>query len=422
MCVVNKESQSVKCFGGSPFPELIEEACRFLNKRGYKKHTIRNYRYRWNKLAQFVNQKLGADSFTVERALAFLDSEGIAIDQPGTTLNSGQRYTSAAVRMLTSLALHGTIPSQVSSPALNKLPPIWSDMLDGYVHGLANDLALQAGSVDCIRWRIRAFLRFLADQGVMNPAAIKAHHVSAYTASRLHLKNETQHRQGRLIAKFLQYLHLSGVHVEDLSHAVPILPVLHDSDLPAIWTSAEIGQLLGAVDRANPTGKRNYAILLMAARLGMRVGDIKRLRFENLRWEEEKIDFVQCKTYERLILPLTDEVGSAIIDYLKNGRPESEAREVFVSMRPPFLALGYSYALNGAFDEARRLAGIPARPASRCGMHSLRHTLASRMLEAGTPMQSISYVLGHASIESTKTYLRIDIVSLRRAALDIGEV
>jgi integrase/recombinase XerD len=183
-----------------------------------------------------------------------------------------------------------------------------------------------------------------------------------------------------------------------------------------------VRRLLASVDRGNPNGKRDYAILLMVARLGMRVQDIKEIRLNNLNWATRTIEIVQHKTKQRTSYPILDDIGWAVIDYLKNGRPTTESPHLFVRHHAPFEAFGAYANLYNIIARYMRLASINLRKGAARGMHSLRHTLAGVLLEQGTPLPVISEILGHMSTLSTGVYLKIDLEGLSRCALDPDEV
>lgn len=153
-----------------------------------------------------------------------------------------------------------------------------------------------------------------------------------------------------------------------------------------------------------------------------RAGDIRTLKLDNLRWEESTIEITQAKTDTPLSLPLTNEVGEALIDYLKSGRPQTTHREVFLTLNPPFDPFKENDRLYYIITYWCRLAGITFRSPQRRGIHSLRHTLATRLLEKGTPFTTIAEILGHTSLESTRIYAKADVEALRGVALDLEEV
>jgi len=188
--------------------------------------------------------------------------------------------------------------------------------------------------------------------------------------------------------------------------------------LPTTYTKEEVEKLLKSVDRANPKGKRDFAMILLAARLGLRASDICRMKFENINWKQNMIRIKQTKTARTVELPLLTEVGNAIIDYLKYGRPESALPYIFLCMGQPYGKLKEP-TLHSIVTFYLKRAKIDNLDKKKHGPHALRHSLACSLLEQKTPLPVISEVLGHSNTESTKTYLRIDLNSLRQCSLEV---
>lgn len=269
---------------------------------------------------------------------------------------------------------------------------------------------------------ITRFLIFLDAHHVRDWRKVSAGHIGDFMYSRAHLRPKTLALTASNLKSFVRYLVMEGLVDAALVERVPKVRAHQDARIPDVWGKSDVESLLAEVDRASPVGKRDLAILLLAARLGMRAGDIRELRLEELNWEEAKIERRQSKTGVPLELPLTDEVGEAIIDYLQNGRPKSQRREVFLRVNAPFEPFGRDNNLHSIITTYRRRAGIVLPRRSRQGLHSLRHTVATRLLEADTPLPVISSVMGHLSSESTRIYAKVDIAALRQVALDPGEV
>ena len=148
----------------------------------------------------------------------------------------------------------------------------------------------------------------------------------------------------------------------------------------------------------------------------MRVSDIKNLKKENFHWEEKKLIFVQSKTKAQLSLPLTPAVGWAVIDYLKYGRPNIDIPHLFVRHRAPFGPFAEGAHLYQLITKYIQLAQLPHLKKKR-GMHSLRYTMASMLLEKDIPLSTISDILGHADTNSTSVYLKVGMQKLKECAL-----
>lgn len=220
----------------------------------------------------------------------------------------------------------------------------------------------------------------------------------------------------RMLRRLCLYAYQNDYHAEDLSGCIPFVKNIRQQRLPAVFTEDEIEKILSSFDRENPMGKRNYAIFLLAARMGLRSCDIKALEFSFINWTEKTLAFTQKKTKKYLTLPLPDDVGWAIIDYLKNGRPISDSKYVFIQHKPPY---GQYTDLRNVLVKQMRKAWIETPANKRIGMHCFRHSLATTMLENGVSLPVISQTLGHADIASTEVYLRINVSQLKLCALEV---
>lgn len=185
--------------------------------------------------------------------------------------------------------------------------------------------------------------------------------------------------------------------------------------IPSVYSREEVERLIKAIDRSNPVGKRDFAIVLLAARYGLRGSDIMGLRYCNLDWSNNKIVVIQQKTKKRVELPLSEEVGNAIIEYLKYGRAAVDEPYIFLSARPPF---GKLITIHQIITKHMRKADIYCEERKH-GPHALRHSLASDLLKLQEPMPVISSILGHSTTASTMPYLRVDFGQLKQCALEV---
>ena len=189
----------------------------------------------------------------------------------------------------------------------------------------------------------------------------------------------------------------------------------------ATATLRQLAKYLFREGIASAVGIRNHAMVLMAAQLGMRASDICGLEFENLHWEKSTVEFVTQKTGKATVLPLTADVGNAIIKYLKEVRPASSDSHVFLRMQAPYTKLNPA-ALHSIVTKAFRDADIIVNPGRRHGPHSLRASLATSMLKNETPLPVISEALSHSTTDTTKIYLKVDMHHLRPLALDVPDL
>jgi site-specific recombinase XerD len=218
---------------------------------------------------------------------------------------------------------------------------------------------------------------------------------------------------------FLRFLIAEGQCAVGLDAAIPTVAHWRLASLPRNLPGKDVERLIASCDRASAVGRRDRAILLLLARLGLRAGDVAHLRLTDIDWKDASIQ-VCGKGHRHARLPLTQEVGQAIVAYLKKGRPRTNADTLFVSARAPIRPFTSYCAVSSIVDRHLRRAGV-VRP-SRGAAHLLRHSLATSMLRQGTSLQDIATILRHSSIETTQIYAKVDIPSLRQIAQPWPEV
>lgn len=267
------------------------------------------------------------------------------------------------------------------------------------------------------------FLGYLEEVGVDDLSALGVRDISGFFVRQRRLRRKTVAAMRSCVADFLAFLASSGRTPESLADRLPPhRHVRHESE-PHLWTVEEIRRVLAVIDRQSAAGKRDYAMILATARLGLRISDLRQLELGDLDWRAKTITIVQHKTRRPLSLPLLDDVGWAIIDYVGHGRPETACPKVFVKHRYPFDAFGSASSVASRLSRHAARAGITFAPGEVCGMHSLRGALAVAMIGNDTPIPVVSAVLGHASSDTTQAYyLRFDIDRLRCCALDVEDV
>jgi integrase len=267
------------------------------------------------------------------------------------------------------------------------------------------------------------FLAYLEEVGVDDLAALSVRDLSGFFVRQRRLGRKAVAALRSCVADFLAFLARTGRTSKSLAGQLPAhRHVRHESE-PHLWTAGEIRRVLAVIDRQSAAGKRDYAMILATARLGLRISDLRQLELSDLDWRSKTITIVQHKTRRPLCLPLLDDVGWAIIDYVGHGRPETDCPKVFVKHRHPFDAFGCSSSVACRLSRHAARAGITFAPGEVGGMHSLRGALAVAMISNQTPIPVVSAVLGHASSDTTQAYyLRFDIDRLRCCALDVEDV
>jgi len=280
---------------------------------------------------------------------------------------------------------------------------------------------LKSSSIRTYELQLSRFLKFLHGNGIDDVTGISTNDVYLYIKQCLPVEHKSNtYIAISIVKRFLHWLYENHYVSTNMAIKIPSGKYTQQSQLPSVYTSEEVKKILSTVDRGNPTGKKDYLVLVLCAYLGLRSSDICNLRFDNIDWDHNLIMLEQVKTSRPLKLQLLPEVGNAIIDYLKYARPKSELRNVVLTSRPPYEAIKSS-CVSCIVNSAIKKAGIEIGK-RRHGPHALRHSLAARMLEGQSAMSVISEVLGHADTSSTLYYLRIDISSLKVCPLDVSPV
>jgi len=215
------------------------------------------------------------------------------------------------------------------------------------------------------------------------------------------------------LRSFLRYLRHQGEISVDLAGCVPPVAVWALSTVPKFLPAGTVQRVLNKYERDTPDGKRNYAVLLLLARLGLRACEIVSLSLDDIDWENARIT-IRCKGGRWAQLPLPADVGEAIAIYLRSGRPRCTSRHVFLRHRAPIQGFGDSTTVSTIVRRALIRVGIDS---IRKGAHLFRHTLATDMLRNGASLDEIGELLRHRNPNTTAVYAKVDLVALRTLAL-----
>lgn len=262
------------------------------------------------------------------------------------------------------------------------------------------------------------FIRsFLKDRFGGRPATLsqlRARDVVAFVQHQApHLHPKRAKLLTTALRSFLQYARYRGNVKLDLAAVVPIVPNWSRSSIPRAIGRDAVRQLLASIDRSTVVGRRDYAILLLLARLGLRSSEVAFLELDAIDWKAGQLS-VRGKGGQRSYLPLPVEVGQAIAAYLRHGRPHSSSRRVFLRARAPVCGFQGAGGVGSVVRHRLQRAGVDA-PTN--GTHQFRHGLATEMLRQGASLGEIGELLGHHSPETTKIYTKVDLKALRTLAL-----
>jgi integrase/recombinase XerD len=407
--------------------ELSEAVIGELERLGYASVTIKSYQRLYQKLIRYADERR-VQHHSLEVCHRWL-RDCLGIDPTLVVRRNEHAYKRNSYlpirtcQCLTEWQLHGCLAlKRQGKLAALELPRQFKEAYDSYVTLCCEAGYSERGTYTRLN-RIKRMLLFFDQHGVSSMQSITAGRISEFIRSQIELDSRTVATMLTAIRVFSRHLYRKGFTQEDLSEKLPVVKAKRKFRLPRIWKQEDVLSVLNSIDRGNPVGKRDYAIMMLITRYGLRSADVKSLKLSDLRWSENVIALVQNKTRNLLRLPLLRDVGWAIIDYLQNGRPHSEYPEVFLTCTVPIRPFGLnSCALNAILAKRVQQAGVRIFSEVPKGMHSLRHTLASVMLANDVELPVISSVLGHVTSEATGVYLHTDIARLRECALDPEEV
>lgn len=395
------------------YSQLVEAAAVKFIALSYSRSSVKKYCEVWRQIGDYMSAK-DIEIYTPNVGLQFI-SEKIGYAEQ-RTLPRSKRDLLRGINALSDFVETGeirkckkrTVPITLEGPV--------GKVMANYILVQKDLLFLADSTVRSYYNYLSVFLSFLNIRKVHSLQGLDKGAVLDFANNLVEYSSVTRHLIILKANQFLAYLYAHKLLEADLSKVV-VDKYTYRSKLPTHYSAEEIGQLITAIDRANPCGKRDYAILMLVSRMGLRSSDVVNLKFENLLWDKQLLSLVQTKTRQSLQLPLFPEVGNAIIDYLKEGRPESSHPYVFLRLIPPYDNL-HTAAINGMIKKYLKRAGIRYDERQH-GPHSLRHSLATGLLKHETSLPVISGILGHGRIESTMNYLRVDVVSLKRCALEV---
>jgi len=394
--------------------ELITGVRDALQENQYTTLTMAGYEPRWRIFSRYAEEK-NVTTFTTDLGLSFLKEKcGYT---PGVPLKSTQRAYVRTINMLDEYDKYGIISSKRLTRKIFDFPEIFAGVIQQYISERRAE-GLSESRIKSYNLYMERFTTYLHSEGVGGFSELCGSHIDGFINSLSIYSASTVVNTLCCMSCFLKYLHKTSITDKDFSFLIPSIRYNKENTIPSSFTRDEVEKMLSCVDRANPEGKRNYAMLLLAARLGLRASDICGMTLDSLKWEKNAIEInKQKKTGKPTQLPLLNEVGDAIIEYLRC-RPQTNSKAVFVRLVPPFSNLE-SRSLYIITNKYLRRAQIRIPSGKRHGPHALRHSLGSIMLESHVPLPIISEIFTHSSSETTKIYLKIDIGQLRECALDV---
>jgi site-specific recombinase XerD len=399
------------------FDDLVDQGTDYLKKSGRKGSSVDKYRWTWRQIENFM------DGSPYESLSAGV-SEFIRDKYGPKNADGLSHYHKTCIRQalcLVQFAETGEMPAQM------EFVPKEQAVLNGEIGArmaefiaYKRSMRLHEKTLRGYRYYLFLLNKYLNENGIVGISHISPLVLLHYVSTLLPGTPGAKHLALSITRSFFRYLHDRDLTATDLSVAIPRDNYKKQPRLPSVYGKEEVKAILATADRSTCTGKRNFAILLLAVRLGLRASDIRNLQYGNINWPGSRISFVQQKTKVPIALPLPTDVGEALVDYLKYGRPASDLDYIFTEHNYPYNGLGEK-AVPRIARKAIQRSGIDIGNRKH-GSHVLRHTLASFLLGQKITLPIISQILGHGNIQTSMNYLRIDIGQLRQCALEVPMV
>jgi site-specific recombinase XerD len=403
-CIIDKQVVLLQPPEG-PFAAHIASFAKWVKSQGYAVYST----HRMILLAACFSRWLGHKqvvlrNVTREHVVRYLRYRArYALPRAGDA--TGLMY------LLEHLRSKGVIP--VEKTSMSRLSPVERCVQD-YTQYLRESRALAETTIIAYVPFVREFLKSRYGDGRVVLRCLKASDVVRFVSHEApRLKPKRAKLMTSALRSFLQHARLRGEVTLDLAAAVPIVANWSMPSLPRAIAPEQTRQLLASIDRQTAIGRRDFAILLLLARLGLRSSEVVFLELDDLDWNVGQLR-VRGKSGQRGELPLPAQVGTAIATYLRRGRPDSTARRVFLRAKAPIRGFRGPSAIASIVRHSLQRAGVQA---PTYGAHQFRHGLATDMLQKGASLAEIGQVLGHRHPQTTKIYTKVDIKALRTLAL-----
>jgi site-specific recombinase XerD len=378
----------------------------YLRQLGYSPGTASDKRDLLARLGRWLDRREPADALFDE---ATLDLFHRSLNRAGRRRRGEVATGRMLLQYLRGLGCVPTPPPSTAEP----------DAIDAIVQDYGRFLSSERGlasatSINYLRV-VRSLLTARFELGVVNLGELEPADIHRFVLRYAQAKSRrTAQLAVTALRSFLRYLRQRGDVATDLASAAPAVACWSQSGLPKFLPAAQVKQVVASCDRNTPVGKRDYAILLMLARLGLRAGEVVALTLDDLDWSNG--DVIVCGKGQRLArLPLPPDVGKALADYLSDVRPASRTRRLFLRIRAPLLGLAGPASIDCVVARALKRAGLA--PALK-GAHLLRHSLATDLLRRGASLAEIGQLLRHSQPNTTQIYAKVDIEALRRIAVE----
>ena len=403
--------------------ECSDSILEIMRSKNYSESSITSYRKVFTDFLFYCENK-NIEYFDMMIAIEYVNSiTGLKLTDLAHDGENTKKYTVLlrAMRLLGDYSTSRVFVYRFSRFANGIDNEYWKGINDNFIQYLNNDCDYKQRSIHRKQYVIKKMIDLLVFDGILSLNDINKKEIEKIISTFIHETPKSVSHNLSDLKQFFRFCYENELCSSDISKLFPVLKNAHETKISNTFKQDEVKTLLASIDKESIAGKRDYAIILLAATLGLRSIDIANLKLTNINWENKTISITQEKTAKNLTLPLLNDLGWAIIDYIKNARPKVESEYLFLEHVAPFTSLTSS-GISSIFTRRLHDAGIKIISGKKYGIHSLRHTLGTLLLERETSLPLISQILGHQSIKSTETYLKLNMDGLSKCPIDPNRV
>jgi integrase/recombinase XerD len=395
-----------------PLGKLLEGFCNWLLEHGFRRGTIRKHLFRLSHLNRHLGEpECGIrESITTRDVKDSFEAYSLQCQKTGAREKHIRRVGYSVNRFLHYLRDSGILDGSSGQE-------IYQPLLEAYLNWMRHCQHASEGTRGVRCHSISQFLEWLGPEAIPEGLSkLSSDRIEDFFISYARSMGRSARRSMQsALRTFLRFCFYQGYIEKSLEYAVPTLRTYKLATVPRGLTDTQAQQVLRCINRNSHVGRRDYAILLLLYTYGVRGGQVRALRLEDINWEQNQILFKALKHGKDSRLPLTPEVGESLLDYLQKSRPSYSYPHVFLTSRAPYHPLPHPNSLSAIVGRYIQAAGIEI---SNRGAHAFRHCFATRMLHKGHCLKEIADVLGHRHLGTTFIYTKVDFHALRQVALE----
>jgi integrase/recombinase XerD len=395
-----------------PLGKILDGFCSWLLSRGFRRDTIRNHLSNVSHLNEHLaSRKSGFHEGLGSKDIAiFFKAYSLLCRRRGGLEGHVRRVRYSINRFLDYLRESGLF-------ALPSEQEVYQPLLEAYLNWMRHYQHASEGTLGVRRHSISQFLEWLGpDATPEGLSKLNSNRIEGFFISNVQSMGCSARRSMQsALRTFLRFCLHSGYVGQSLEYAVPTLRIYKLATVPRGLTDTQAQQVLRCINRNSHAGRRDYAIVLILYTYGVRGGQVRALRLEDINWAQNQILFKALKHGKDSRLPLTPEVGKSLLDYLQKSRPPFSYPHVFLTSRAPYHPLPHPNSLSAIVGRYIRAAGIEI---PNSGAHAFRHCFATRMLHKGHSLKEIADVLGHRHLGTTFVYTKVEFNALKQVALE----